>query len=136
MAYCVESDLYAYVSQEDMAPFTDDSGAGPEDTNRLSQIIATAQLQVDGPLAAIYTVPISPTPVFCKMATIIFTCEALYARRLEPDIRNPFTTTANNYRKMLQMIALGEMGLDAGAVRAFTPGAAIQVPIVFNQTTI
>lgn len=136
MAYIVESDLYAYISKEDINPFIDDDGDGVADTSRLDQIIATAQLQVDGRLAPIYTVPISPTPTLCKIATVIFTCEALYARRITPDRANPFKDQADAMREQLKEIGAGKLPLDATVTRVFTPGAVVTSPIAFNVTSL
>lgn len=135
MAYIVSTDLDAYISENDLIPFADDDGSGDADTAKLASIIATAQLQVDARLAPIYTVPISPTPTLCKIATVIFTCEALYARRLTPDQVNPFKSQADAMRKQLDKIGAGEAPLDATITRSFTPGAAITAPLVFNTTT-
>lgn len=136
MAYIVSSDLDAYISANDLIPFADDSGAGNADTAKLASIIATAQLQVDGRLASIYTVPIVPTPPLCKIATVIFTCEALYARRLTPGDKNPFKDQADQMRHKLDAIGSGDAPLDSSITRSFAPGAALTAPIIFNMTSM
>lgn len=135
MAYITSTDLAAYIADNDLIPASDDTGAGSQNNPKLTSIIATAQMQVDGRLASIYTVPISPVPTLCKIATVIFTCEALYARRLTPDQVNPFKSQADQMRKRLDLIGMGEVPLDATVTRSFTPGAIIGNSVVFNTTT-
>lgn len=136
MPYIVQNDVKAYVANNDLIPFLDDDSDGAEDTSLWANIVATCSADVDGRLASIYSVPFTVVPAKVKAATIIFVCEALYARRITPTEVNPFTKRADEMRKELSKVGAGDMPLDASLVRAFEPGAVITSPVVFATTSM
>jgi phage gp36-like protein len=121
-AYCSQNDLNGLISAQNLINLTDDNGTGSVDAGVLAAIIAVSSNTVDGMLCATYQVPFSPVPALVQQSAIIFTCEALFGRRLVPGEQNPFTSRANMFRKQLEKIAQDRGGLDAQTSSAFSPG--------------
>lgn len=136
MAYIVKTDINAYINNNDLLPFLDDNRDGAEDPGLWDQIVSSCSCDVDGRLASIYATPFNPVPAKVKAATIIFVCEALYARRLTPTETNPFSKRADLMRSDLSKVGSGDMPLDESFTRGFAPGAAITAPIVFATSSM
>ncbi len=130
--YIARNDLLSQISDSQLNNFTDDLGDGSETTSNLNTVMTVASNEVDSYLASIYTTPFSPVPAKVKMASIIFACEALYARRLTPDEKNPFKERATMWRKLLIDIGSGKQPLDESFSRGFPPVVAITQPSIIN----
>lgn len=125
MAYSTEADIISQVGAMNIIPFLDDDGDGQPDSGLLTNIISQADASINGRIASIYTVPVSPTIPLLRYASIIFSCEILYRRRMVPGEKNPYTSEADALREQLTKIGNGELPLDQSIPRAFLPGAAI-----------
>jgi len=126
MAYVNNSDVLTLISGFELTGFTDDAQSGQINQGVLDTIMQMASDAADAFVASIYSTPFtSYVPKKIKDAALIFTCEALYARRLSPDEKNPFKTRADLYRQQLTTIGSGTVPLDANVARAFQPGVAI-----------
>lgn len=137
MAYTSQAIITSYLNGRDIIPFLDDDSDGQADTGLLDEIIATCSMECDGYVASIYPTPFaSPAPAAIQSAAAVFVCEALYARRLTPDEKNPFKARADMWRKTLQKVGEDGSGLDYKLDRAFEPGAVVGTDVVFNQTTM
>lgn len=137
MAYTDQTTIQTYIHPKDLTAMLDDDRDGLADEALLDAIIATCSLEVDGYLANIYNTPFAtPAPSKVRVAATVFCCEALYARRLTPDEKNPFSATAKLWRGILQKIGEEGIGLDVGVDRAFVPGAAVTIPIVMNANSL
>lgn len=124
MAYSDEADITAEVGAQNIIPFLDDDGDGLADTGLLANIISLSDSYINGKLASIYTVPISPTPPFLRYCSLILSCERLYRRRMAPTEKNPYTSEADQIREQLTEIGNGELPLDLNVPREFTQGVA------------
>ncbi len=136
MAYTDQTAITTYLNGKDITPFLDDDLDGTSDAGLLDSIIATCSMECNGYLAGIYPTPFNPVPATVASACTIFVCEALYARRLTPDEKNPFKDRADNWRKVLNDIRINGTGLDYTIDRAFEPGAFTGAPVVFTGTTM
>lgn len=136
--YITRTDVLTLISNSELDQFTNDAGDGSDTTTNLTTVITDCSNQVDAFLAAIYTTPFSaPYPAKVKEACLVFTCEALYARRLTPEERNPFKSRADMWRRLLESIGSGEQPLDVNISRAFTPGGyTLVVPNRVNDTLL
>lgn len=123
MAYCNSTDIISQVGDNNYIPFLDDDSSGQADTSLMDNIISVADAAINGRIASIYTVPVSPTPPLLRYASIIFTCEMLYRRRLAPREHNPYTKEADALREQLTKIGSGELNLDQTVDRAYEQGA-------------
>lgn len=125
MAYSTTADIAAEVGENNLIPFLADNGEQTfEDvTGTLEDIISVADASIDGRIANIYTVPVSPTVPLLRYASVIFTCEILYRRRLSPAEKNPYTSEADRLRERLDKIGAGELNLDLNIPRDFSQGA-------------
>lgn len=119
--------IEGHINSLDLISLTDDNSTGNIDPVVLSDVITSTQMEIDGTLAPIYSVPFSGayTPPFVVACNTIFACEALYDRRLVPDEKNPFKARADFFRKSLTKIGNGELELDAANPRSFNPGFVI-----------
>lgn len=140
MPYCTIADILAEVNTEQVTSMCDDWGIGdfndPRIQTLLSNIISRESSKIDGRISNIYNVPISPTPPALRDACTVFTCEALYRRRLTPDERNPFKAEADDLRERFKLIGKGELELDLNVPRNFTQGAVVSAPIAVNVSTL
>jgi phage gp36-like protein len=137
MAYTNEQTILTYINGRDIINFLDDDSDGQPDDGLLDSIIATCSAEVDGYLSGIYQTPFTGNiPRTVEISTTIFVCEALYARRLTPDEKNPFKTRADMWRKVLNDIRENGSGLDYTVDRAFEPGSVSTCPVVINATTM
>lgn len=132
MPYCVEADISSKLGAQNMIPFLDDDADGLADDGLLDTIIECSDAEINGYLASIYTVPISPTIPLLKNYSIVFTCEAMYGRRLVPEEKNPWTDRANRAREHLTRVGNGELPLDLTVPREFTQGTAITRGTMFG----
>jgi len=135
MAYCNQDDILAEISMQDLIPFLDDDDSGVLNTQLLNKIIDRESAKIDGRISNIYTVPLVPTPPACRDACTIFTCEALYRRRLTPDEKNPFHMEAEELRERFKLIGNGKLELDLNFPRNYPQGAVVSAPIAINQNT-
>lgn len=129
--YCNQADITNEIDAINLAAMTQDfpSGDGTGiNTTVLNNIILMASNAVDAQLASIYSTPFSGNiPAKVKESCIVFSCEALYARRLTPDRENPFKSRADIWRTQLRDIGAGRIPLDANFPRQFTPIVHSQV---------
>lgn len=133
-SYITRNDLLSLISDSQLDNFTDDLADGSETSSNLDTVMEMASREADSYVASIYTTPFSPVPTKIKTATIIFACEALYARRLTPEEHNPFKARADLWRDLLTEIGAGKQPLDKSFGRAFLPGAAITQQSVLDTT--
>ena len=136
--YITRDDVLTLISNSELDQFTNDSSDGSDTASTLTIVITDCSNQVDAYLAAIYTTPFTaPYPAKAKEACLVFTCEALYARRLTPDEKNPFKTRADMWRRLLESIGSGEQPLDVSIPRAFQPGGyTLVIPNRVNDTLL
>lgn len=133
IAYCNQSDVTNLIDAVNLAAMTDDYAQGALNTTVLTNVILMASNACDALVSSIYAVPFtSNVPAKIKDASIIFTCEALYARRLTPDEKNPFKSRADYWRKELMLINAGELSLDESFNRGFVPIAYVSTPSRVN----
>lgn len=136
--YITRDDVLTLISNSELDQFTNDSADGSDTTSNLDIVITDCSNQVDAYLAAIYVTPFNaPYPSKAKEACLVFTCEALYARRLTPDEKNPFKSRADMWRRLLESIGAGNQPLDVNIPRAFPPGGfTLVVPNRVNDTLL
>lgn len=117
--YCQQSDILNFIDGVNLIAFTDDFATGNLNTTILNNVISMASNECDALVSSIYAVPFNPVPAKIKQASIIFTCEALYIRRLTPEEKNPFRAQADYWRKQLMLINSGQLSLDESFLRGF-----------------
>lgn len=122
MSYCSTEDIISQVGANNIIPFLDDEGSGVMNSTLLTQIISVADAAIDGRIANLYTVPVSPVVPILRYASIIFTCEMLYRRRLSPREENPYTAEADRLREYFKQVNTGEIHLDLNVPREFSQG--------------
>ena len=134
MAYLTLNDLAAAIPAPLLNDACDDDRDGVADAGLLDQIILRASAAVDSYLASLYPVPfVSPPPVVIE-AALIFACEMIFARRLQPEESNPYQERAKTWRIRLEQIGADKLPLDAALVRVFAPGAVLSEPIALDAT--
>lgn len=119
--YCTAQDIQAYISNSEIVGFTDDDRDHVADGGLLDSIIATASNKVDALLSSVYQTPLNPIPAKAKDAAIVFSCFALYARRLTPDEKNPFKSQQDYWLNILNQIGSGQLPLDANIPKLVPP---------------
>ncbi|HTJ78535.1 MAG TPA: phage protein Gp36 family protein [Rariglobus sp.] len=127
-AYITRSQLNALVPPQFVLQALDDNSDGVEDAGLFDQILANAQLEIDGALGKRYTTPFqNPIPAIIANATLIFVGEALYTRRGYGDEAkpNPFATRAKDIRADLAEVAAGKVPLYPTLNRAKPSGTVI-----------
>ncbi len=123
MPYVQPAQVTAKIPPSFLNDALDDDGDGTADAGLLDQIIADASQKVNAPLAGIFITPFpdpAPPPV-CE-AALIFTLEAIYARRPAGE-KNPWTSQANAWRKELVEMGKRKDPMMAKYRKAFRPGA-------------
>lgn len=123
MAYITPTDITNVIDVVNLNAMVDDyaQGGNALQSATMINICQLASDNADALVASIYVTPFNPVPKKIKAATIVFAAEMLYQRRLTPDEKNPFKAQADMYRNLLVKIGAGELPLDQGTVRAFTP---------------
>lgn len=130
MAYVSRTELAAAVPADLAAQLLGSTGA---DT-LWTEIEAAVAREIDGRLAARYTVPLSePVPAIVRSAALVLAAEALYQRLNYYGDSNPWTKRADGIRGtegqqggqpgLLDKLARGELPLFAAAPQAATRGA-------------
>ena len=133
--YITRDDVLTLISNSELDQFTNDSSDGSDTTSTLGIVITDCSNQVDAFLASIYATPfVQPYPAKVREACLVFTCEALYARRLTTEEKNPFKSRADMWRNQLEDIGSGKLPLDASIPRLFPPGGYIAIPNRVNDT--
>jgi phage gp36-like protein len=135
MPYTSQEKIQAAIPASVLTDMLDDDRDGQPDPGLLDQIIATASAQVDGYLAAQYTVPLAdPAPALVQQAAYVFACETLYDRRGFNE-NNPFRTRANAMRDVLREVAAGKIVLSADSNTRKSPGAVIAETLRIDGST-
>ena len=125
-AYCTQSELQAYVQDDLITQALDDSGDESEDSGLFATILAAVQLEIDGALAGIYTVPFAGTiPSFIRHAALILTASTLWQRRGANRETNPYHEAAAEVRRRLSALAKREEKLDIAAPPGVSAGDII-----------
>ncbi len=132
MAYAVTADLLQQISQAELIQLTDDTLLGQIDESRVARAIADAGAEIDGYLAKVFSVPVSPVPDLVRNLTVAIAIYNLYSRRSEvPDnrlerYRAAVRTLENISRGLLTLGTVpappentGEAGTFEGAERVF-----------------
>lgn len=136
MIYTSQSLINGYISAQNLINLTDDNGTGSLDFSVLNAAMTTASNVVDGMLSATYQVPFTGTfPTLVVQAATIFTCEALFDRRLVPGENNIFRSRADGFRKQLEQIAQNRGGLDSGTLAVVAAGYVEWTPSLVNSST-
>lgn len=135
MSYTTQEKVETLIPPQYLVDALDDDRDGAADEGLLDTIIEAASNEVDGFLAGRFTIPFEdPAPAAVAEAALVFVCERLYARRLVPDEKNPFTARANAWRERLQKMGDGTLPLDASLTRPNTPGASIVEDVTLDDT--
>ena len=113
MAYIVQSDLLAQVSNAQLIQLTDDAKTGSVDADKVTKAISDAEAEIDGYVATKHSVPIaSPIPALVKKLAIDIAVYNLYRRRQRApeDVRTAYEDAV----KKLEGIAKGliTLGVD------------------------
>lgn len=123
MAYITQADLYGELPQAIVTDALDDDRDGAADSAVATLVCDGASEQVDGYLGVRYAVPLATPPALVLRAAKVFALETLYRRREIKDF--PLAGEAKQLRERLQLIATGELPLDAGTAQVSSPGALI-----------
>lgn len=134
MSYTTQTEIEKLIPPQHLNDALDDDRDGAADDGALDSLIAVAANAVDAYLAGLYTVPFETPGAVVKEACLIFACEAVYARRLGLNEKNPFTDRADAWRKRLEKIGAGELPLDAAEEKPNTPGAAVTEDVSLDDT--
>jgi len=136
MSYITRSDVLTLISDSELDQFVDDQTNSSDGDLQLTSICQMASDTADSYISAIYLTPfVSNIPAKLKSASLIFVCEALYARRQVPGEKNPFTSRANMWRDQLTDIGSGKLPLDVGVTRAFPSGVTVHFPSMLTMNT-
>lgn len=126
--YCTYDDLVVLVDAVNLAAMSNDyDGNLPVNMTVINNICAQASNKVDALISSIYTPFSGYIPSKVKEASIIFSLEILYARRLTPDEKNPFKEQSRTWLDLLTKINAGELDLDAQTKR-------VVKPVIFSAT--
>lgn len=137
MAYITRALIETRIPAPVLLEALDDNGDGAEDPGAFDALVASADAEVDGYLAGLFTVPFgAPTPPKVVAASAAFCCETLYQRRNVPAEKNPFTRLAAWWRDHLQKVGNRELPLDAAQDKAFVPGAVITENTSVNGSSL
>jgi phage gp36-like protein len=134
MAYLTQAQIETLIAPAHLNDALDDDGDGQPDTGLLAAIIAQADSAVDGYLAGLFTVPFVTVPAIVAQASLIFAAEMIYARRISPSEKNPFTPRADAWRDRLQLIGSGKLPLDAAVVKPNPPGASVTEDVEVDES--
>lgn len=113
MAYIVQADLLAQLSNAQLIQLTDDAKTGSVDAAKVTQGITDAEAEINGFLATRYSTPVAaPVPDLIKKLSIDVTIYNLYRRRqrIPQDVRQAYEDAI----KKLEQIAKGliTLGID------------------------
>ncbi len=124
------------------AAFTDSPYSDENGTTINAQTVAIAPAIVDGGTGyqvndlLVLTGGTSFVPAKIREAALDLICHTLYKRRLAPDEKNPFSTLAAMWRKLLLEIGHGEQELDGTYKRFFSVGAMWGTRSVCNASSL
>ncbi len=117
-AYTTQALIENQIPAPDLIAALDETQSGTLNTVVLNNIIGMASDEVDGYIAATYVVPfVGSIPPACQTAATWITCEMIYKRR-KPDAANPFSATADMWRKRLNDVGENGKSLDANFARS------------------
>lgn len=130
MNYTTVNELERFIAASVLTEMLDDDGDGQRDEGLLDGIIESSSQAVDAYLCSLFDVPFTnPVPALVSQAGLIFTCYALFARRLTPEEKNPWTSQVNMIRDRLQKVGEGKLPLDAQQTKSHSPGVVITTPV-------
>ena len=128
MAYITLSQLYGELPEAVITDALDDNRDGAVDSGVVDLVLDGASQAVDAFLLSRYSVPLATPNALVKRAAKVFALEMCYSRR---EIKNfPLAGEAKLLRERLQLIAIGQLNLDASAVPVNSPGSALTEPLL------
>ncbi len=136
MAYIQRSQISTYISESELPNFLDDDSDGSEDPGLLDAIISMASNKADSFVSSVFTTPFPVPPSKIVDATIIFSCFAIYARRLTPEEKNPFKAMQDFWEDLLSKVGAGVLPLDANIDKVIPPIIAITSPSILNDSLL
>lgn len=113
MAYITQSDIAGQVPAAFLLQALDDDGDGLADAGIWDGIVSAAQNEIDGRLAAAYSVPFSsPVPALIKAVCSVLALWLVYKRRGITGAANPWDELANKWLDKLNKVGEGKETID------------------------
>lgn len=124
MTYATVTDLIDRYGEQELIQLTDRNGAGPYDATVVARALADADSEIDGYLAARYTLPLATTPA----AITRVACDLARYRLFGDHMTEVVRTRYEDAVRLLQGVAKGSvtLGLPATTQPAVESGAEIQ----------
>lgn len=138
MPYSDKDDILKQLSEAELIELTDDDELGVVDEAVVTQAIADADEEIDGHLAGVRTLPLSPVPGILRKVSVDIALWNLHSRKDDtiPEIRKERYKRAVRF---LEKVAEGKITLGSGDP---DPGAATDEAAysareqVFTSTTL
>lgn len=119
-------------------PFSDEDGSTVQaKTVDGTPVIADGGLDYQIGQLLVLTGGTSFVPAKVRQSMVDLVCHSLYKRRLAPEEKNPFSTMAAAWRKLLVEIGHGDQELDGTYKRSFSPVSAwVQNSVLFGANSL
>ena len=120
MAYLERTDIEAYVPAPQLLRALCDDGSGNETAGLFDNLATQASRQVDALISTRYDTPVTfdPLPQLVVQAAAAFFLCSLFQRNGIPDMQNPWSAQANDFRQQLKKVGRGEIPLQSNAPAA------------------
>lgn len=136
MSYATQANLITRYGERELIELTDRAGADGIDAATVAKALADADAEIDGYVAAKYTLPLDPVPAVLERIACEIARYYLYEDRVTEQVRRRY----EDARKFLQGVAAGSvaLGVDAsGAAPTASGGPQVSAPDrVLTQDTL
>lgn len=126
--YVQREDVDAVIPAHILVKALDDDGDGEEDNGLWEKLAAKVQKQVDGYLAARFSLPLPSIPDLISSAALTLVCETIYDRAGFSDQENPWSGRAKGVLALLQSIMKGDLGIGDGFESAHGTSGIVSEP--------
>ena len=136
MTYATQAELETRFSHIELLKLTDRTNSGAVDVAVVTRALADADAEIDGYLAARYTLPLTPIPPVLSRVAADIARYHLYGDRVQEAVRQRYEDAI----RLLKSIAKGEvqLGIATGALPdvAGSSGMVRSKPAMFSADTL
>lgn len=128
MSYAIKSDLETRFGADEILQLADRDGSGAVDTGVVEAALADADVEIDGYLAVLYTLPMTPVPELVKRLACDIARYRLWKDRASEQVRQGYedaTATLKRIAAGTVRIVIVSTGVEPGSKTTATPASRV-----------
>jgi phage gp36-like protein len=128
MSYAIKSDLETRFGADEILQLADRDGSGVVDVGVIEAALADADVEIDGYLAVLYTLPLTPVPELVKRLSCDIARYRLWKDRASEQVRKGYEDSIDTLKRISAgtvRIVIVSTGVEPSSKTAATPGSRV-----------